>query len=335
MRQFSLLVAILSLALICSVVSFATQDPVVQHLQDSGKNEGELRSTYVLGADDVIVIRSLIVEEISEKPIRISPSGYVNLPMVGRVRAAGFTLEQLEDELVRRLDPFFKNPTLGVSIVEFRSQPVSVIGAVTNPGVLQLQGNKTLVEIIAMAGGLRADAGNTVKITRKKKWGAIPLPGSRVDSSGNFNVAEVNLNAVTEAVTPEQNIAIRPEDIIAVARGELVYVIGEVRKPGGFVLHERESVSVLKALALAEGLERTAAPQNARILRPERGADRRVEVPVDLKRVLSSKSPDVALQPDDILFIPGSTGKRAALRTIEALISAGTTITTGAVVYRR
>jgi polysaccharide export outer membrane protein len=108
-------------------------------------------------------------------------------------------------------------------------------------------------------------------------------------------------------------------------------VIGEVAKPGGFVLNERETMSVLQAMSLAGGLSRVAAPSQARILRDSPGNPRRQEVPVDVKRILAGKDTDVVLQPDDILFIPNSSAKSAALRAVEAAITVGT----GVVIWRR
>src|SRR5207302_9130286 len=102
----------------------------------------------------------------------------------GRVHAAGLTVEQLENAMVERLKAYLQQPTVTVGIAEFRSQPVSVLGAVGTPGVLQLQGRKTLFEILSMAGGLKAEAGNVVVITRQKEQGAIPLPNAKEDPTG-------------------------------------------------------------------------------------------------------------------------------------------------------
>ena len=126
----------------------------------------------------------------------------------------------------------------------------------------------------------------------------------------------------------------RPNDIISVPRAETIYVLGAVKRAGGFVLNERDALSVLQALSLAEGLDRTASPQKAKILRMAPGTTRRTELPVNLKQIFSGKATDVALQPDDILFIPDSAEKRAALRTLEALMSIGQTAGAGVVLYR-
>jgi polysaccharide export outer membrane protein len=284
----------------------------------------EVRSTYVLGPEDQISIWALDAEEINNKPVVIGATGHINLPLVGRVRAAGLTVEQLEAEITAKLKTYIEDPKVSVTVAEFRSQPVSVIGAVNSPGVHQLRGRKTLVEILSMAGGIRNDAGNTVKITRRLEWGRVPLATAKEDATGQFSVAEVNLRDVMEASKPEENILIRPQDVISVPRAEMIYVIGEVPRSGGFVLNERETLSVLQALSLAGGLGRTAAPHNARILRASAGSPKRAEIPVDLKKILAGKKPDVPLEPEDILFVPSSTGKTVALRSLEAALSVGT-----------
>jgi polysaccharide export outer membrane protein len=319
---------LVSLALAAAFSCYALQAPTPPAKPDPSE---QLRSTYVLGPEDQIAVRVLEADEISDKPIRIDMSGNIRLPMIGRLRASGLTIEQLEAEIATRLKVYMLEPEVAVSIVEFRSQPVSVIGSVRNPGVHQLQGRKTLVEVLSLAGGLAPDAGHSVKITRLLEWGRIPLPNAADDSSGQFSVAEVSLRGIMEAKTPEQNITVRPHDVISVPRAEMVYVIGQVQRSGGFILNERESLSVLKALSLAGGLDHAASPKNARILRASAGASSRLEIPVDLKSILSGQTGDVPLQPEDILFVPASLPKKAVIRAAEAAVQIGT----GLVIWRR
>jgi polysaccharide biosynthesis/export protein len=288
-------------------------------------------AAYVLGPDDQIAVHAPDAEEIGNAPIRIDTGGYIRLPLAGRIKAAGLTAEQLENEIAARLKVYIKQPDVAVSVHEFRSQPVSVIGSVKNPGVHQLQGRKTLVEILSLAGGLADDAGHSVKITRRLEWGRVPLREARDDESGGFSVGEVNLDSIMRARKPEENIVILPRDVISVPRADMVYVVGQVMKAGGFVLRERETLSALQALSLAGGTDRAAAPQNARILRPVAGAESRAEIAVDLKRILAGQAADVALESEDILFVPGSTPKRALARAAEAAIQ----LTTGLIIFRR
>jgi polysaccharide biosynthesis/export protein len=290
------------------------------------------RSTYVLGPDDQIVIRALEAEEISEKPIRIDSTGSIRMPLIGEVHAAGLSLDQLEAEVRTRLERYFKNPQVGISLMEYHSQPVSVMGAVRTPGVQQLQGQKTLMEVLSSAGGLMPEAGYVIKITRRSEWGKIPLAGATADSTGGFTVADIRVKELMDAKNPSDNILMKPRDVITVPRAEMVYVMGEVKKPGAFTLHDDEKISLLQALSLAEGLSRTASPKSAKILRVS-GAKtaERAEIPVDLRRVLQGRANDDMLQPSDILFIPDNVPKSAAMRGIEAAIGIGT----GLAVYRR
>ena len=285
---------------------------------------GQTRSTYLLGPGDELEITGQELDEPNNKPNPIDGDGNVQVPLIGRVHVAGLTVQQCERELNQRLSVYIHNPAIAVNVKELRSQPVSILGAVNSPGVHQVQGRKTLLEMLSLAGGIRPDAGYRVRITRQLDSGCIPLPNAMLDASGGFGVAEVNLKDIMEAKNPEENIPILPHDVISVPKAEMVYVIGEVRRSGGFVLGDHKFISVLQALSLAEGLNGTADTRHARVLRLKRDADQREELAVDVKGVLSGKEPDFALQGDDILFIPGSTGKKAALRAIEAAIQTGT-----------
>jgi polysaccharide export outer membrane protein len=296
-------------------------DDVMPRTETPVSSDGT-KSTYVLGPDDQLILRALHADEISEKSVQIDGEGFLKVPMIGRVKAAGLTIEQLESDLSDRLKVYINDPQISVTITDFRSQPVSVIGSVNNPGVIQLRGHKTLVEVLSLAGGLRADAGYRIEITRMAEWGPIPLPGAK--SLGGYSIAEVGVKALIEARNPAVNILIKPNDTISIPRGEMVYVTGEVRRSGGFVLHEKESLSVLQALSLAEGAAPTASLKHARILRAHPDSSDRTEIPVNLHSILAGKDSDVGLQADDILFIPGSFTKKATMRTIETGIQVGT-----------
>jgi len=286
---------------------------------------------YVLGPGDQLLIRALDVDEISDKPVRIESSGLINLAMIGRLKAGGLTVEQLEADIANRLKKFVHEPQVSVAVTEFRSQPVSLLGAVAQPGVHQLQGRKTLFEVLSLAGGLRQDAGHSIKITRLKENGPIPLPNAKSDETGRYSVASVDVKSVVEARNPRENIVVMPNDVISVPRAEMVYVVGAVKRSGGFILAEREDMTVLQALSLAEGAERTAATKSAKILRPAPNQSTRQEIPVNLKEILAGKAADVPMRADDILFVPSSLARSASVRAAEAAVQ----ITTGLVIWRR
>ena len=223
--------------------------------------------------------------------------------------------------LTEKMKSQIRNPKVSISITEFGSQPVAVMGAVNTPGVHQLRGRKTLAEVLALAGGLRPDAGYKVRISRPVENGPLPLLGAKTTEDGKFQVADVRTKEFLEAKNPSDNILILPHDLITVPPAEMVYVIGAVHKPGGFLLNDHETVSALQALALAEGLGSTPSPSNSRILRTVPGATERQEIQVDLKKILAGKSEDIGLRPNDILFVPTSNGKKVAIRALETMVS--------------
>jgi len=307
-------------ALFCGFGAAAQQPPAAT------PEANQARITYLLGPDDTVTIHAQNAPDLSEKPFRVDAAGELKLPMIGHVHAGGLTVDQLETEIATRLKVYLEEPEVTVGITEFRSQPVSIVGSVSAPGVHQLEGRKTLVEMLAVAGGLRPDAGPTVKITRRLEFGRVPLPGAVDDPTHQYSIAEINLKSVMEAKNPEYNIAIRPHDVISVPHADVVYVIGEVGHAGALPLNETDSLSVLEAVSSSGGMLRTAAVSHARILRPVPGQQKRTELVVDFKKIMAGQSEDIPLLAGDVLVVPGSTGKHAVYRALEAAVTAGTFI---------
>jgi polysaccharide export outer membrane protein len=292
--------------------------------EEAAATASSTQKTYRLGIDDQVSIWVQDAAEFQGKQFRVDGLGEMNLPFIGRLRVAGMTLQQAEAAMSQLLEKYFHEPEIILSVSDYRSQPVSVIGAVKNPGIYQLQGRKTLVEMLSMAGGVRSDAGHVIKITRRMAYGPLPLPTASVDTEAGYSVGEVRLKTIVEARDPVENILVSPEDVISVPAAKMVYVIGDVEKQGGIMLNERETISVLEAVAMAGGAMRMAAPHNAKILRPLLGGPKRAELDIDVASIMSGRASDVPLLPDDILYIPGSATKRTAGRMLEALIQVGT-----------
>ena len=289
--------------------------------------------TYSVGTDDVLTVRVLDIEEFSPQnlaPVRVDPQGEIRLPIIGRIHTAGLTVAQIEGVIGTALSAVMKKPEVTVTVTEFGSCPVSVLGAVRNPGVHQISGRKTLFEVLSLAGGLSPDAGNSIIITRRAEAGPLPLPGATRNANDGFFVGELKVRTVMQAKDPKSNIDVLPNDVITVPKAELVYVVGAVKKSGGFVLNEKEQMSTLQALSLAEGLDTMASTKGARILRQDEGGNVRSEIGIDLRAILQGRSPDVPLRANDILFVPDSKAKSATMRALETAIQMGT----GVVIWR-
>ncbi len=315
------------LALLAVACASAQQLPAITAPPPSG---------YVLGADDQILIRALDGFDLGDKPVLIGTNGDITLPLIGRVKAAGLTVEQLEGELASRLKAYVKEPQVSVTVTEFRSQPVSVFGAVATPGVVQLRGRKTLYEVLSMAGGPRETAGSTVSITRLMENGPIPLPGAGPDPTGRYNSAELDLQEILDGKNPAANIEIKPHDVISVSQGNarMVYVVGDVQRAGAFNLGSQRTISVLSAVSLAGGLGHTAKPEHALIFRPAPDRQKHQELAVNIKQILAGKAEDIGLRPEDVLVVPTSSRKAFTVvmtGTLAGAVSAA--IYAGAVVH--
>ncbi len=282
-------------------------------------------SGYALGPGDKVLIRVADLDEFKgfdERPQRIEQDGEIRLPLVGRIRAGGRTVGELESEIAERLKRYLHEPQVTVLVAEYSSRPVSVFGAVDRPGVIQLEGPKTLWEVISMAGGLRSEVGDTIRITRRVEQGELPLANARLDETGQFLIADVDVRSVMEMTNPDQNILVRPYDVISVSRANIVYVVGDVQRAGGFVANGK--LTLVQALALAGGFAPNANEKEARILRRQEGSDKRLEIAVNLRKVLKGEQEDMTLRPDDILFVPHSGWKefgKQALSTTLGIIS--------------
>jgi len=299
---------------------------------------------YRIGPEDVLNINVFEAQELNRE-VRVSAGGEISLPLLGSVRAAGLTPRELEvvlQELLHRT--YMKDPHVSVFVREMQSHPVSVMGAVRRPGVFQIRGSKTLLEVLSLAEGLADDAGETVIILRGAALSAEPNPpadhpavsdppsSSGPQSPGEANTApwslnenrspsegavQVNLKDLLESADSRSNPLVHPGDIVKVTRAGVVYVIGEVRKPGGFVLKSNEKLSVLQALALSEGLTSTASKGSARIIRTDQQSGERKGTPINLGKILAGKAPDPILGPKDIVFVPNSAAKTTMSRGVE------------------
>lgn len=285
---------------------------------------------YQIGPGDELAIWAMGTDEAAGKPITVDHDGFIDIQMAGRVKAAGLTVEKLRETLTDQLRTYVKDPEVTVSIVDYHSEPTSVIGAVREPGVRDLRGGKRLAEVLALAGGLSPDAGNTIYVTRRKEWGTISVPGIQSKDGGDSTTVEIPVNQLLQDGLSQYNILIQPDDTISVPRARLVYVLGDVNKPGGFVLNERPGISVLQALSLAGGMTRFAAAGSAAILRSEPGSAKRREIAVNLHNIMGTQSGDLELRPDDILFVPNSALKAASMKALEV----GIQVTTGLIIWR-
>ena len=261
------------------------------------------------------------MEEYTGKAVRVDDSGGLILPLIGRIPASGSTVAELTRDLTTKLAKYVVKPEVTVTISERRTQPVTISGAVKIPGVLNVPPGKTLFEVLAMAGGILPDAGYRLHLTRRVSSGPIPLPGAKQDAGGENYTADISLKGLEDGSSAD-NIPILPNDFIAVPRAPLIWVIGDMKRTGAFALQEGQTVSVFQAIAMADGMLKTADPSKATIQRVT-GDDKRTIIPVDLDKIMKQKAPDIELHAKDILVVPGTASHSVLERTLSTIINIG------------
>ncbi|MGC2088621.1 MAG: DegT/DnrJ/EryC1/StrS family aminotransferase [Candidatus Acidiferrales bacterium] len=317
---------------------------------NAGAESSGVTGDYRIGAEDLLEVSVYGASDL-DRTVRVSADGWISLPLAGDVQAEGLTVRELESAIEGLLQKnYMTHPQVNVFLQEMQSHPISVFGAVGKPGVFQIRGARSLIEVLSMAQGLADDAGNSVIVMRyggvagpasprspdpQPVDAAIPpgesaKPGSFASASGSeAGGLQINLKDLLMSADPRYNVMVYPGDVVKVPPAGIVYVVGQVRKPGGFVLKTDQNLSVLQALALAEGTTSTSAGKSARIIRTDGQSGKREEIAVNLNRILAGKDIDPVLQSKDILFVPNSAGKTAFYRGAEAAVS----ITGGLIVY--
>jgi polysaccharide export outer membrane protein len=263
-----------------------------------------ISTTAKLTAGDLVEFSVYGVPDLNTKA-RIGNGGDVYLPLIDYVHIADLTVDEAQDLIQKRLEDggFVRNAHVSIFVTESTSQAVNMMGEISHPGAYPVIGERRLYDLISAAGGLTDKSGRNVTIIHRQN------PDQKVELELPSSLGDGNENT---------NVQIAPGDTIIVSRAGIVYVVGDVARPSGFMIEDK-SLTVLKALALAGGGTRTASLNGAKILRQT--PDGVKEIPVHLQKVLRAKSPDVALLKGDVLFVPGSAGKALAYRGAEAAFS--------------
>src|ERR1700688_3455364 len=394
-----LLVFMVGGACTCAQTVLGTPQETNDRIRSLSATARYIPHDYIIGSGDTISIDVFDVKELS-RDVRVSQTGTIGLPLIPvRLQVKGLTETQAEQKIaeVLQANGLVSHPEVSVSVKDRKSKPITVVGAVGHQMVYQAERPVTLLEVLAEAGGVANDAGDTAIVTRptsdsvdtsqppaisnedvipSSSKDVIPpqssLPNSDSPASGssaigpsqavtgvapvtpaltaNFPSAEagakdapmptmppalsntitVNLNQLMESGDPVNNIILQAGDIVTVPHAGIVYVLGAVGRPGGFVLaNDRSQMTTLKMLALAGGLNRTAKSDHAVIIRRDRQGQQHEQM-VDLKKVVQRKAEDVRLEASDILYVPDSTAKKALYRAGELAIGVGT----GLALYR-
>jgi polysaccharide export outer membrane protein len=268
-----------------------------------------------IGANDLLSISVYDAPELT-RTVRVDADGGIRLPMLKqRIRVEGLLPNQVEVALAEALqgEQLIVNPFVTVNVAEYHSRPISIMGAVRRPITFQAVGSTTLLEALSRAEGLSPEAGPEILVSRTQ-----PGPGG----TSTALVQRIPVKALIDAADPEMNLRLAGGEEIRVPEAGKIYVVGNVKKPGAFPIQDGGQSSVLRALALSEGLLPYAASQ-AFVYRREGASGGKNEIPIQLKEIIDRKAPDAPLLANDVLYIPDRAGRRASLAVLEKLLLFG------------
>ncbi len=291
------------------------------HGQEAQPLPGNLPAQKI-GPNDLLSLSVYGSPELT-RTVRVSAEGFLRLPMLKqKVEAKGLMPSDLEEKIATALsaEEILVDPVVTVTIAEYHSRPISVAGAVKVPVTFQALGKTTLLEALTRAQGLSADAGTEILVTRPALTeGGVP------------RVERIPVKGLIEAADPALNVTLEGGEDVRVPQIGRVFVVGNVKHPGAFRIEDGFGLTVLKALAMAEGLMPFATKQ-AFIYRHGDAASPQ-EVPIDLRKILDRKLPDVPLLANDIFYIPDNRTARVTMTTIERAIGFVSSTASGVLIY--
>ncbi len=302
--------------LLAGVVSAQQPPSVVNHAGEAASLSGSANLPVErIGKNDLLGITVYDSPELT-RTVRVDSNAEIRLPMLRHaIHAGGLYPSDLERAIAAALveDKVLVAPVVSVAVVEYRSRPVSVVGAVRSPTTIQVTGTVTVLEAIAQAGGFTENAGSEVLITRQQ-LGA--------DGQVTSTTQRIPVHGLSNSTDPSLNFDLQGGEVINVPEAGRVYVVGSVKRPGMYSITDGPQSSVLKSLALSGGLDHFSK-HTAYIYRLEDGHSQRTEIPVELKKIMNRQAPDVPLLADDILYVPDAAGLRTSLTVLDRTILVG------------
>jgi polysaccharide export outer membrane protein len=263
----------------------------------------------LIGPGDLLRINVLRESELDQH-VRVLDSGAVTLALVGDLPVQGLTPAQAAARIAEKYrgGGFLLHPEVSVFVDEYATQTVTILGQVAHPGTVRLAAPRTLIDVLSQAGGLTETADRHIVIERGGK------DGERIRAFLS-NRSDDALNA---------DILVRPGDTVLVPKAGIVYILGDVAHPGGYVMQNDSQLTVLQAIALAAGTSKTASEKRVRLVRNIDGLSQSVDLPLrDMER---GRAPDVPLLANDILYVPFSLVKNISLGIADITASASSAL---------
>jgi polysaccharide export outer membrane protein len=268
-----------------------------------------------LHAGDLVAVSVYDAPELT-RTVRVDPDGTIRLPLLSEgVKAAGLMPHELEAALGDALKSgeILVDPVVKITVVEYHSRPISVMGAVRKPVTFQSDGSVTLLDALARAEGLTDEAGPEIVVTQ------------------NEVVQHIAVKQLIDGADPAVNLRLLGNEEVRVPVAGKIFVLGNIHKPGGFSVRDPADKTVLKMIALSEGLM-PFSQKTAYIVRRREG-EAPQEIPIELAKIMERKNPDVPLEVGDILYVPDNKSRRNTMNIVDRLAGFGSSTASGLLIW--
>jgi len=294
-------------------------------LMSAHSSRRDLYRDYKIGPEDLLEI-SVFEDEKLNKTVRVSSQGNISLPLLGILKVKGLTANELEKEIRDLLaEKYFQDPHVSVFIKEYRNQRISVMGAVEKPGVYDVTGQKTVLDILAIAGGLKEDAGQLLFLIRPPKFEEEATKGKKDSDDQIPRTFMIDLEGLLVKGDLALNLPLIHGDVINIPVSGKIFVGGEVKSPGGFALKGKK-LTVSQAITLAGGLGPKAAGSETKVFRySEKGTDKEI-LSANVYAIQKGQEEDLYLKESDIIIVPKSGTKAFLIEvrdTVKGLLGFG------------
>ena len=311
----------LSTASICALVSIGPFSALAQSKNaDANANGGNLPIQRI-GVDDLVSIQVYDSPELTRTE-RIQQDGMLRLPLLTKpIKAEGLFPSDLEKSLTDELktEGILVRPIVSVSVSEYRSRPISVVGAVRHPLTFQAFGNVTLLDALTRADGLTDTAGSEIIVSRNGQNGGAGL------------MQRIPVKDLMDHADDTLNLKLSGGEEIRVPEGGRIFVVGNVKKPGAIPVHDISELTVMRVIAQSDGLLPYAS-KDAYILR--HGDSSKNEISIPLAKIMDRKAPDVPLMANDVLYVPDNKGRRNTAKVVETILAFGVGTASGLLIFK-
>ena len=275
--------------------------------------------SYRIGSGDTLDVQVFGRPQLSRQGVRVDADGAIRMPLISEpIRVACLSESEIGVEIAKKYRSLLVDPDVTVSVREFGSQPVEIVGAVARPGHFQLQREVRLREMLSLAGGVQPNAAMFLQLVHDETSPGCETMGPSMAIAEETTVAAIDVAGLMAG--RGENPVVRPGDFINVPQADQAFVVGHVVKPTAIALTQRITVS--RAIAMAGGRQ-PDSKDHARVIRRKPDGTGNTDFRVDLKAIEQQGAPDVELQVGDIVEVPGSVGRQMLKVVLGSLASTG------------